>query len=926
MMKQAKVLVADYDAKSLSTLGGWVERAGYHSILVNNGNEALAKVESDQPDLCIIDPMLPGINGFNVSQQIRLKRPKLPIVISTAVYKGEKYQRDAKVKYGVSAYLEKPYSEEQLGQTIASLLQVKAVRQPALDDSVDKKLEFTLNSLASTGRPAKKGERKGLDEDVEKRLEHTLSGLELPLRDPMQSSGSFQRSGSYQRSGGHKTPKVEVHPAFATSVEDAENNQTMRVSPDELKRELEKMKAGPSGISVAAAHGKPAGVEVRVQAPPNLPAEPVRSFSMTDPQGMRNLEEKLTSSDIFGALIDEVEKQTKEELKNRKAPPGTAAVAKPPSAGLPSAGLPTPGPPTAGPPTAGPPSAGPLSPPPPQAIPGQPAQALLKPAPAAPVLGKAAYAPAGKGLEQPAPLAHSAVPGRNEPPRPRLSEAKVQVPAATPTAPTSASQKTNEYQLLSKIASGGMAEVWKARLVGEKGFEKIVAIKKILPHLSDNQEFITMFVDEAKVAANLTHPNIAQIYELGQMDNSFFIAMEYVSGHNLRTILSLCNELNLQLPVEIAVFLAMKLCSALFYAHTKKDYGNRELHIVHRDISPQNILLSNEGEVKLVDFGIAKASIKASHTVAGSLKGKLLYMSPEQAEGKAIDQRSDIFSLGNVLYECLTGRKLIAGDSELSILKNVREARFERPSAYNPRIPAKLEGIVLKALALSVNDRYGTAKEFEKDLKEFVQQAKYHTNESDVADYIRSLFLKDLHLLQQFEAKKVRTQTKPSVIMPDTGMIQAHEQAILGQAPVLPPRSRKRTLPLLLSMAALVLASLAVWWFFLRQPPPVANSDAPPVLGASDGAETTPSPVELDLPLSTPVESESQENSQVTGVEPSAEPTAEPLDPGASDGLEPTAEDPNKDLKERLAKLRQELEQAETNKKAEVKADQKKRQ
>jgi serine/threonine protein kinase len=417
------------------------------------------------------------------------------------------------------------------------------------------------------------------------------------------------------------------------------------------------------------------------------------------------------------------------------------------------------------------------------------------------------------------------------------------------------------------------------------------------------------------------------------MDNSFFIAMEYVSGHNLRTILSLCNELGMQLPVEIAVFLAMKLCSALFYAHTKKDYGNRELHIVHRDISPQNILLSNEGEVKLVDFGIAKASIKASHTVAGSLKGKLLYMSPEQAEGKAIDQRSDIFSLGNVLYECLTGRKLIAGDSELSILKNVREARFERPSAYNPRIPAKLEGIVLKALALSVTDRYGTAKEFEKDLKEFVQQAKYHTNESDVADYIRSLFLKDVHLLQQFEAKKVRTQTKPSVIMPDTGMIQAHEQAVLGQVVAVPRRSSRKHLPLVITLVVLGLGALAAWWFFLRSAKPAPSLGEPPVVSQIpeqlqpqpvevesstpvDGAGGTANELPLDeLPIEGQVDVPSETNQDGTNQ-----------DSSVAEVQEPAAEDPNKDLKERLAKLRQELEQTKTDKSQDGKVEQKRKQ
>src|SRR5205823_3570216 len=218
--------------------------------------------------------------------------------------------------------------------------------------------------------------------------------------------------------------------------------------------------------------------------------------------------------------------------------------------------------------------------------------------------------------------------------------------------------KFGQYVLVEKIATGGMAEVWKARMRGVEGFQKIVAIKKILPHLSDNQDFIEMFIDEAKLAAQLNHNNIIHIYDLGKIQSSYYIAMEYIDGYDLKTILKLAADRDNPLNVELALFIAAKIAAALDYAHRKRDFEDRDLGLVHRDVSPQNVLISQDGDIKLCDFGIAKAASKASHTQAGALKGKLQYMSPEQAWGRAIDKRSDIFALATVLFELLTGRKL----------------------------------------------------------------------------------------------------------------------------------------------------------------------------------------------------------------------------------------------------------------------------
>jgi len=273
------------------------------------------------------------------------------------------------------------------------------------------------------------------------------------------------------------------------------------------------------------------------------------------------------------------------------------------------------------------------------------------------------------------------------------------------------------YRLIEKVAVGGMAEVFKAKRAGVEGFEKVVAVKRILPHLSDNKEFVDMFIDEAKMVAGLTHPNIVQIFDLGKLEKSYYIAMEYVHGRDLRSIQKRARERGPRIPLDLSVLIVSKVCSALEYAHRKKDDTGRAMKIVHRDISPQNILISFEGDVKLTDFGIAKAATKASTTDRGALRGKLLYMSPEQAWGKPIDRRSDVFSLGIVFYELITEDKPFLGGSEMSILEMVRECRVSPPSASNPRVPETIERVVMKALERDPDARYQDASEMYRDLE-----------------------------------------------------------------------------------------------------------------------------------------------------------------------------------------------------------------
>ena len=300
-------------------------------------------------------------------------------------------------------------------------------------------------------------------------------------------------------------------------------------------------------------------------------------------------------------------------------------------------------------------------------------------------------------------------------------------------------QRFGHYTLLERIAVGGMAEVWKARMDGVAGFQKTVAIKKILPHLTENKEFERMFVDEAKLAAELNHPNITHIYDLGVIQDEYYIAMEYVEGRNLRSILDTANRKGMPIPQKLSLLVTSRMASALDYAHRKRDGDDRELGLVHRDVSPQNVLISYEGDIKLCDFGIVKAVSKTSQTKAGALKGKLQYMAPEQAWGREVDGRSDIFSLGTLLFEMLTGSRLFAGDDELAILEKVRECDLREPKELDPTIPDSINSLVTKCLARDPKDRFQSADRLRDEMESCLENLTLRPSNADLAAYLRRL-------------------------------------------------------------------------------------------------------------------------------------------------------------------------------------------
>lgn len=302
-------------------------------------------------------------------------------------------------------------------------------------------------------------------------------------------------------------------------------------------------------------------------------------------------------------------------------------------------------------------------------------------------------------------------------------------------------EQFGKFILLEKLASGGMAEVFLAKSMGASGVNKFLAIKRILPQYSDNKEFIDMFKEEAKIAVNLNHGSVVSIYEFGMERGQFYLVMEYVEGRNLRQILNELRKKSLQFSIEQIVYMVKEVAAGLDHAHRLIDgTTGRPLNLVHRDMSPQNVMVSFEGEVKVIDFGIAKAESQLEATKAGTLKGKFGYMSPEQADGLSIDARTDLFSLGIVLWEMLANDRLFTSNSEAAILRKIRECQIPSIRKINPSIPAELENIVNKALAKDKNHRYQTAAAFHKDLNRFLNMEYPDFSSQDFAVFIKNAF------------------------------------------------------------------------------------------------------------------------------------------------------------------------------------------
>jgi serine/threonine protein kinase len=306
-----------------------------------------------------------------------------------------------------------------------------------------------------------------------------------------------------------------------------------------------------------------------------------------------------------------------------------------------------------------------------------------------------------------------------------------------PPAPPSA--VFGKYQLLASLGQGGMADVFLAVVRGLVGFNKLVVVKRLRSSLAEEPEFLPMFLDEARLAARLNHPNVVQTNEVGEVDGEYFIAMEYLEGQPLNRILSRSTRRKTAVPVPIYLHMLCEALAGLHHAHELKDFDGTPLNVVHRDASPHNIFVTYEGITKLVDFGIAKAATRSYETRTGVLKGKLQYMAPEQARCEDVDRRADVFSLGSVLWELLAGQRLWAGLTDLQVLEKLVSTTPATPSSVNPEVPPELERICMKALAREVDERYATAAEFREDLETYARDHARCTSR-DVAAFVSKLF------------------------------------------------------------------------------------------------------------------------------------------------------------------------------------------
>ncbi|HEY8946378.1 MAG TPA: serine/threonine-protein kinase [Polyangiaceae bacterium] len=319
-------------------------------------------------------------------------------------------------------------------------------------------------------------------------------------------------------------------------------------------------------------------------------------------------------------------------------------------------------------------------------------------------------------------------------------------------------QQQQRYKVIERIASGGMAEVFRAESAGLEGFKKTVAIKRVLPHLAEKKQFIGMFLDEARLSAQLSHSNCVQVFDIGVGDDTYFIVMEYVDGSDLKGVIEHRKKIRQTVPIEEACLMGVRICEGLAYAHEMTDAHGRQLNIVHRDMSPPNVLITRHGEVKIVDFGLAKANSQLEHSEPGIIKGKFSYLSPEAAQGQPVDARTDVFAVGIILWELLADRRLFLGETDLETVRMVQQARVPPVRQFNPKVPAELEAVVMKALAGDPAQRYQRARELGRDLNKIMFRLGREVSSFDIAQLVLPIWR------ERVEKKKQKQVDRGSII------------------------------------------------------------------------------------------------------------------------------------------------------------------
>jgi serine/threonine-protein kinase len=311
------------------------------------------------------------------------------------------------------------------------------------------------------------------------------------------------------------------------------------------------------------------------------------------------------------------------------------------------------------------------------------------------------------------------------------------------------------YRVIDRLAAGGMAEVYLAESAGIEGFKKTVAIKRVLPHLSEKKRFIAMFLDEARLSANLSHSNVVQVFDIGVGDKTYFIVMEYVDGADLKLVINHLRDQNKTFPVEQAVYICTKMCEGLAYAHESNNEKGELLNVVHRDISPPNVLISKHGEVKIVDFGLAKASTQLEKSEAGIIKGKFSYLAPEAAHGEEVDARADIFAVGIILWEMLAGRRLFQGKTDYETVKLVQGAEVPPLRQFTRDADDRLQRIIDRTLARERERRYASARSLGRDLARYLYSLGKPVCAFDIAELVRGPMMLRHHKKQASEGTSI---------------------------------------------------------------------------------------------------------------------------------------------------------------------------
>jgi serine/threonine protein kinase/CheY-like chemotaxis protein len=726
------ILLVEYDESTIHVIKELFHEPVFEVAVASDGEAAKQLLNSRYFDLMITAAMLPRFHGFNLALAVSQDHPGTKTIVISAIYKGLEYRHQAITQYRANDFFEKPLERDKFRKRVLELLnlseadlgaaaQPAATHAPVFDTAkvpapkFDNSEENKLSSADIFG-------------DIIQKIEK-VPEFQIDL-------GEGAKAAPGKEGPGQTVPLLKPPPA----VRDVLKAEPGKTHPPGPSFDLDKLK------------------EVRKTAPPSAPSSASTqriniSLESLRPQQVR----REVPKDQMRKIEDDIARKFEDTLsglglgvaKKPAPPPKPVEIPMPPSSARPE---PRPEPKT----IVMPEMKVTFMPPPPTA----PERVIVKEIQKTLEdeiieLGEDALqeaAPAEPAPEPPPAPAPVREPEAVQAPEKREVPAReegAQVPEARPekkAAPEVNPNEVGDYVLLGLIARGGMAEIYKAKKKGVKGFEKVIAIKKILSGYGEDDKYIEMLVDEAKIAAELSHPNIVQIYDLGRKDNYYFIAMEYVLGKDLREIQTRLRERDKWFPEEIAVYLTIKILEALNYAHKAKDSRGRPLDIVHRDVSPPNILISYNGDVKLTDFGVSKASIKIHQTISGALKGKLLYMSPEQACGEStIDYRSDLYSAGVVLFELLTGKKLFLDTTEIMVLKKVQNGDIINPREVNPDIDPALEKILLTSLSKECDKRYQSAASMIADLEAYIHK-KYDRAPGPVhlSHFIYGLFEADI--------------------------------------------------------------------------------------------------------------------------------------------------------------------------------------